>query len=160
MESLCRGEKTYGATTGEFVQVEEGHGAEDAQDGHGSEEAKQIEVKICNLILKCNKPNVRIGPNHTYCKIYEGESLGELDSPISTALELGEREEGDHGQKQEGGLTGEDPQRVLTAEVQGRDDSKEQLGEMHHDQFECDVSSCQVTKIIEQSEYESSGYQT
>ena len=99
MESLCGGEKTFGATTAEFVQVEEGHGAEDAQDGHGSEEAKQIEVKICNLILKCNKPNVRIGPNHTYCKIYEGESLGELDSPISTALELGEGEEGDHGQK-------------------------------------------------------------
>ena len=69
-------------------------------------------------------------PNYTDCHVDPSELLAEHDSWLTSTgkhLDLGEGEEGEGGEEEEGGMVGDDLEGVLTAQVEGGEDGQETL---------------------------------
>ena len=68
--------------------------------------------------------------NSTDCHVDPSELLTEPDTGLATSatnLDLGEGEEGEGGEEEEGGMVGDDLEGVLTAQVEGGEDGQETL---------------------------------
>ena len=69
-------------------------------------------------------------PNHTDCHVDPSELLTEHYTRLTSTgkhLDLGEGEEGEGGEEEEGGMVGDDLEGALTAQVEGGEDGQETL---------------------------------
>ena len=112
-----------GAAARETVQVEEDYGQDCAQEEGGKGRGDVSSVEACfkpfvsfshKSVVDPNKP--ADVPNDTDCHVDPCEFLTETNT---TTFDLGEGEEGEGGEEEEGGMAGDDLEGALTAQVEG-----------------------------------------
>ena len=95
-------------------------------------------------------------PSYADCHVDPSELLTEHDTGLTSTgkhLDLGEGEEGEGGEEEEGGMVGDDLEGVLTAQVEGGEDGQETLrGEQEEYRQEMVKRSDVINLIMNQLE--------
>ena len=79
------------------------------------------------------------------------ELLTEPDTGLTTTatnLDLGEGEEGDRGEEEEGGMVGDDLKGALTAQVDGGEDGQKTLRDEHQGYTECEFGIARFILLL------------
>ena len=87
----------------------------------------------------------------TDCHVNPSELLTKNDTGLTTTatnLDLGEGEEGEYWEEEEGGMVGDDLESGLTAKIDGGEDGQETLRDEHQGYTECEFGIARFILLL------------